>query len=288
LWPLIEWCLEYSKRKINSEGVVTSDCDELENRFPAGKANLNTSSLYFDALNSAVLLGKELGVEQAQLDNYSQQSGALKNSIENYFGASIDGFETYRYFKNNKKLRAWICTPLTVGIFSRAKGTADALFSDKLWTDDGLASESGNKTFWDRATLYALRGVFAAGETKRGLNFFQYYSRRRLLGEHVPYPVEAYPEGNQRHLSAESALYCRVVTEGLWGIRPAGFNAFLLAPKLPEYWNRMVLRNIKAFNHSFNIEVKRENSKLMVTVFNSEKVFIKQKIGEGDTLKVEL
>ena len=37
-------------------------------------------------------------------------------------------------------------------------------------------------------------------------------------GEHVPYPVEAWPEGNQRHLSAESALYCRIFTEGLFGL----------------------------------------------------------------------
>ena len=62
LWPLIEWCLEYLKRKITEDGVVYSDSDELEGRFPAGKANLNTSSLYYDALWSAVYLGKLLGV----------------------------------------------------------------------------------------------------------------------------------------------------------------------------------------------------------------------------------
>ncbi|MGL5546729.1 MAG: hypothetical protein ACRDCS_06975, partial [Tannerellaceae bacterium] len=32
LWPLISWCLEYCKRNLNSEGVVASDSDELENR----------------------------------------------------------------------------------------------------------------------------------------------------------------------------------------------------------------------------------------------------------------
>ena len=36
LWPLIEWCLMYCKRKLNAEGVVISDTDEMENRFPAG------------------------------------------------------------------------------------------------------------------------------------------------------------------------------------------------------------------------------------------------------------
>jgi hypothetical protein len=57
LWPLIEWCLEYLKRKITDEGVVYSDSDELEGRFPAGKANLHTSALYYDALISAAKLG---------------------------------------------------------------------------------------------------------------------------------------------------------------------------------------------------------------------------------------
>ena len=36
LWPLIEWCLEYLKRKTTADGVIASDSDELENRFPAG------------------------------------------------------------------------------------------------------------------------------------------------------------------------------------------------------------------------------------------------------------
>ena len=58
LWPLVEWCLEYCRRKLTPEGVVASDTDELEGRFPAGKANLCTSTLYYDALRSAVYLGR--------------------------------------------------------------------------------------------------------------------------------------------------------------------------------------------------------------------------------------
>ncbi len=288
LWSLITWCLEYSRKKVNSEGVITSDCDELEGRFPAGDANLNTSSLYYDALISATLLGKELGVEKTQLDSYIEQSIAIEKSIETYFGATIDGFETYRYYKGNDLLRAWICTPLTVGIFDRSNGTVNALFSQKLWTVDGLASEAGSTTFWDRATLYALRGVFAANETKRAMDYLIDYSKRRLLGEHVPYAVEAYPEGNQRHLSAESALYCRVITEGVFGIRPEGLNTFSFSPKLPENWDSMALRNIQAFNQNFDIEVKRENNKLLVLVFNERKLFLTTEVDDNEIVKVEL
>ena len=288
LWNLIKWCLEYCRRKINKDGVVASDSDELEGRFPAGKANLNTSCLYYDALISAVELSKELGVDKHLTQQYAKQAQILKTHIENYFGSIVSGYKTYRYYKGNKVLRAWICTPLTVDIFDRGKGTIDALFSDKLWTKDGLASKTGSTTFWDRATLYALRGVFAAGETKKALDFLQYYSKRRLLGKHVPYPVEAYPEGNQRHLSAESALYCRVITEGLFGIRPLGFQRFALSAKLPKQWHKMTLKNIRAFNSNFNIEIKREKKLLIVRIFNKNKNYLKQTVRNGTKINVNL
>jgi hypothetical protein len=266
LWPLIEWCLEFNKRKLNTEGVVSSDSDELEGRFPSGDANLCTSSLYYDALVSSDYLGKSLGKDKKQLSAYRKQAATLKTNIENHFGANVMGFETYRYYEGNDKLRAWICIPLTVNILDRKKGTIDALFSPELWTADGLASQAGDKTFWDRSTLYALRGVFAAADTKRGLEFLKYYSNRRLLGEHVPYPVEAYPEGNQRHLSAESGLYCRIFTEGLFGIRPTSLNSFAITPQLPEEWDFMKLRNVHGYGKKFDIVVKRESGKIHLTI----------------------
>jgi hypothetical protein len=267
LWPLIEWCIEYSKRKINQDGVVTSDSDELEGRFPAGKANLCTSSLLYDALNSAAYLGKELGKSTKLIAQYRDMAKALKISIEKYFGAEMDGFHTYRYYDGNDKLRSWICIPLTVGIFERAQGTGDALFSPKLWTDQGLLTQAGSTTFWDRSTLYGLRGVFAAGATEKGLKYLTDYSNRRLLGDHVPYAVEAYPEGNQRHLSAESALYCRVVTEGIFGFRPTGLNSFSITPQLPASWNEMSLKNIIAFGtKKIEIMVSRSGNKININV----------------------
>lgn len=288
LWPLIEWCLEYCRLKLNEDGVVTSDSDELEGRFPAGKANLNTSSLYFDALNSAIFLVKELGESPKKLLAYQTQAAKMKTAIENYFGARIDGFDTYRYYKENDVLRAWICTPLAMGIYDRKEGTIDALFSSKLWTQDGLASQAGDKTFWDRSTLYALRGVLAAGESEKAIRFLHYYSNRRLLGDHVPYPVEAYPEGNQRHLSAESGLYCRVFTEGLFGIRSTGLNSFDLVPRLPQSWPKMSLSSIYLAGKNFDITVERINKKLKITVSDKNKVWIEKVIKEGETIQVKL
>ena len=288
LWPLIEWCLEYCHRKLNSDGVVTSDSDELEGRLPAGKANLNTSSLYYDALNSAVYLGKALGKNEAQLKAYKTEAEKLKTAIEKYFGSKVEGFETYRYYKGNDILRAWICTPLTMGIYDRKDGTVDALFSPRLWTKDGLASVAGDKIFWDRSTLYALRGVLAAGETEKALDFLHYYSNRRLLGDHVPYPVEAYPEGDQRHLSAESGLYCRIFTEGLFGIRPTGLHSFDFTPRLPKSWPLMKLRHVFAFEKDFDITVERASQKLKITISEGKKIVFNTVIKEGKSVNINL
>lgn len=289
LWPLIEWCLEFCNKKINEAGVVASDSDELEGRFPAGDANLCTSSLYYDALNSAVYLGKELKKPSSQLKKYTSQAKTLKENIEKYFGAKVEGFDTYQYYKGNDVLRSWICIPLTVDIFDRKEGTINALFSPRLWTDNGLLTQAGSETFWDRSTLYALRGVYAAGETEKATEYLKFYSNQRLLGDHVPYAIEAWPEGNQRHLSAESGLYCRIITEGLFGIRPSGFDSFVLTPHMPDEWNEISLSNIRAFGNDFDISVVRtEKGKLNISVtpkYGKTKVY---KIKEGDSLKVNL
>lgn len=258
LWPLVEWCLEYCRRKLTPEGVVASDTDELEGRFPAGKANLCTSTLYYDALRSAVYLGQELGCPRKTLRVYKRQTSELAEAIECHFGATVAGYETYRYFDGCTKLRSWICMPLIAGLQNRSEGTVRALLGKELMTENGLLTEQGSSTFWDRSTLYALRGIYIAGQADRATEFLSHYARRRLLGDHVPYPIEAWPEGSQRHLAAESGLFCRVITEGLFGIRPTGFRSFDLTPSMPSGWNRMALRHIRAFENNFDLVIEKQ------------------------------
>lgn len=288
LWQLITWCLEYCKRKLNAEGVVTSDTDELENRFPSGDANLCTSSLYYDALISASYLAKELNKGSKIANTYRSQAAELRKNIEKYFGAKVEGFDTYAYYKGNDILRSWICIPLTVGINERAQGTIDALFSPRLWTENGLLTQAGDQTFWDRSTLYALRGVYAAGEIEKATDYLHCYSATRLLGEHVPYAIEAWPEGGQRHLSAESGLYGRIITEGMFGIRPVGFKEFIATPRLPQAWNEMRLRNICAFGTTFDMEVNRlANGKLQVSVWQKGKKKT-YTVKDGNSINIKL
>ena len=289
LWPLIEWCLEFNHKKLNEAGVVTSDADELEGRFPAGKANLCTSSLYYDALLSAAYLAEDLDKGAAVIKKYRQQASDLEKAIDSYFAATVEGFDTYAYYEGNDILRAWICIPLTVGINKRATGTIDALFSPRLWSENGLLTQAGSQTFWDRSTLYALRGAFMAGEIEKAMKFMKHYSGTRLLGNHVPYPVEAWPEGGQRHLSAESGLYGRIITEGIFGIRPTGLHSFTLTPRLPQEWGYMYLRKIKAFDSDFDIEVIRKpNNKLQVTVKKEGNTILNKQVKNGTTIKCKI
>ena len=255
LWPLISWCLEYLRRKRTSGGVIASESDELEGRFPAGKINLSTNVLAYGGFLYASRLAASLRDTDAAVSLRSEAL-QLRSDLGKYFGARVSGYDTYRYYDGNTVLRSWICLPLVMGIYDRRAATISALLSPYLWTKNGILTQAGDTTFWDRATLYAFRGLFYAGATDTCYRYFSYYSRTRLLGEHVPYPVEAWPEGDQRQLSAESALYCRVITEGLFGLDPLGLGGFSIVPRLPAGWTSMSLDHMAAFGADWNIVVR--------------------------------
>src|SRR5690606_27311589 len=244
-------------------------------RFPAGNANLATISLYYDALLSASYLAEELGDPQLATA-YKKKAKAARNAIKNNLEATVEGFDTYKYFEGNKRLRSWITMPLTVGIYDRAKGTIDALFSPKLWTFEGLLTQSGTKTVWDRSTLYALKGIFQSGGEERALEKLKIFSNTRLLGYHVPYVIESTSEQNRSQLSAESGLYLRIFTEGLFGIRPTGLHSFDCNPKLPQEWDQMELKNIHAFGRTWSLKIERagENEiKVLITDYSGNTLY---------------
>ena len=293
VWPLIEWCLEYCHRKLNEHGVVASDADELEGRLPAGKANLCTSSLYYDALISAAYLLDEMNQIQnsrLKIQTYRKQAKELRANIDKFFHATVEGYDTYRYYEGNDVLRSWICIPLTMGIYDRAEGTLEAMFSPQLWTENGMLSQSGDKIFWDRSTLYGFRGAFAAGYADKALEYLKKFSAIRLLGEHVPYVVEAWPEGGLRHLAAESGLYCRIITEGLLGFRPTGFRSSTLTPQMPSEWNEYSLYRLCACTDTpINILVERtKNGKLSVKIQKQLSTIRTYTIKPGETIKVKV
>ncbi|MGN1345831.1 MAG: hypothetical protein ACI4V1_03545 [Eubacteriales bacterium] len=256
LLPAIEWCAEYCRRKINADGVVASDSDELEGRFPAGQANLCTSTLAYSGYLCASSLERAVGTAE-KAEEYETLAKNLRSSIDTYFGANLHGMETYKYYAECEVLRSWICMPLCVGIYERAPETVRALCSEWLMMPDGMRTEEGCPTIWDRSTLYGLRGIFASGDTEKGAELLLTYANNRLLGERVPYAVEAYPEGGRRHLSGESALFCKVILEGLLDITPTGLSSFTIKPSLPSTLDHLFLTGVPAHGAVFDIRVEK-------------------------------
>ncbi len=239
LWRYIKWCAEYCINKMSPEGVICSDTDELEKRFPTdGYANLSTSALCFGGLKMAAKIA-EIMNESETAAKYNSIAEKLELSIEEYFGKNIHGFDTYCYSHGYDTLRAWICLPLCVGITKRKKGTLEALFSNYLYTENGILScESGeenrNLTTWDRATLFAFKAAMISGAIDDIWDHFSNYVHTRLCGERVPYPVEAYPENGMRHLSGESALFCRIIPEGFLKFNCVSERQYSITPDLPS------------------------------------------------------
>lgn len=274
--------LQFCLNKKHAEGVILSDSDELENRLPSGKANLFTSSLVYDALVSMDYIVQALNLDVSV--DYKKEAESLISAIETYFGAEIHGLNTYRYYKGNKKLRSWISIPLVMGIMNRKKETLDALFH-YLWGEYGIRSAENRDIYWDRSTLYGLRAAFMGDRPNEGYMYLKSYTQKRLLGSHMPYPIEAFPEGNQKHLSGESGLYVRIFTEGLFGIRPIGFNKFICKPSMPDKWQFMNLRAIHLFDMTFDLEITKVDAGYRLKVIVDKKVYHQE---EGMMFVVEM
>ena len=263
MWPALRWCAEYCKRKTLPEGVVSSDSDELEGRFGTdGRANLSTSTLAYGGLKLIAMIADRL--EKPKLaEEYRKQADDLAVAIENYFGDDMHGFKTYRYSKGFDSLRAWICLPMCMGLTERLDGTLEAMFSDYLWTENGMLTcekgpENKKDTIWDRANLYAFKGAFMNGKFGEVWDAFITYCGNRLLGERVPYAVEAWPEGSQRHLSAESALFCRIIPEGILGIRPESARSFSFIARLPEGLDHITFSNFRMCGDKVTIKITKD------------------------------
>lgn len=262
LFEYVRYSIDFALSRENRYGVIKSDKDELEGRFYAGKANLFTNCLTYDMLLSGAMLARDLGysIEAAE---YARRAEKLKNNMLKYFSKKVQGYETFRYYKTNKKLRSWICMPMCVGIFDRAEDTLNALYGDELYYKGNMKTGSHRKTCWDRSLLFALKGTFMAGYVDKGYEILKQYTKERILGNHAPYAIEAFPEGNRRHLAAESILYARIYTEGILGFRPEGLNSFSITPNIPNEWKFFNVKNLYALGNVFDICINE--GKLTIT-----------------------
>lgn len=105
---------------------------------------------------------------------------------------------------------------------------------------------------------------------------FTHYIHTRLCGKRVPYPVEAYPENGMRHLSGESALFCRIVPEGILKIACEGKRKFSITPKLPKSIKQFCLTGLALAGEKIKVVI--ENNKC--TVLYDEKIIVSGICGE--------
>lgn len=265
LWPCIKWCAEYTKRKTSPEGVICSRTDELETRIPTDlHANLSTSCICYGGLRLAAKLAKQLG-EDELFKEYTDRADRLEKSIEEYYGANIHGMETYRYSNGFNTLRAWICLPLCMGINNRRDDTLKALFSPYLWLGNGMYScelgdDNKDERMWDRSALFAFKGAMIVERTDFVWQYFTQYIHKRLCGERVPYAIEAYPENNMAHLSAESALFARIIPEGMLKLMPEGGRLFSVNPQLPSIMKKLRFNGLSLADKKINVVVKEDRT----------------------------
>ena len=283
MWPLIEFAAASVLRHTTAEGIVASETDEMEGRYPTGQANLSTSSLAYGGYRFAARLAREL--RRPAADAFDRRAAALRQAIESGFGAEIEGFKTYRYYKENTTLRGWILLPLAMGIDERRDGTVAALLSDKLWPhrNEGadILAESTRPTEWGRETYYALRTLFKAGRTGEALDLTRRVVQAQIFGPKGPYPDE-----DAIDMLCPGSLYPRVFTEGMFGLVPTGLVSFECTPWLPAEWPRMALRDVRAFGRTWDLVVERNGDRQKVTVSAGGQVLLSASGPAGKTYPV--
>jgi hypothetical protein len=121
------------------------------------------------------------------------------------------------------------------------------------------SSENTSDTIWDRSTLYGFKCAFLSGKGDEMLEHLLRYCKKRLLCDRVPYAVEAYPEGAKRHLSGESALFVRIVTEGIFGLQSEGLDSFSFVASCPRSLGKIRLEKIFIAGKCFDIEIDSES-----------------------------
>ena len=103
-----------------------------------------------------------------------------------------------------------------------------------------------------------MKTAFLAGQGDRVMDFLLQYCRKRLLCDRVPYAAEANPEVGKRHLSAESALLFRKLTEGILGIRPESLNSFSCVPRLLKGMPHLHLSRLYIAGRDWSIRVEQK------------------------------
>ena len=62
----------------------------------------------------------------------------------------------------------------------------------------------------------------------------------------------------------------------------------MLKPSLPDGWDKMSLKKIRAFGNNFDLDISRNGKKIKIDVFVDNKIVTEKIINEGNEIRVSL
>lgn len=226
----------------SSEHIVHSQSDELEGRFPSGDANFSVNCIAIMALEATSRVALKMN-DSKQEENLLIHARTLRIHVHEHFNTNDEW--KYNYYKGCTVPRGWICLGALAALPSGREALQYAL--ETLWRDDeggiGVRTSGDCDDVWDRCTLYAISAAFQNDLEDLALRRLEQYTSRRLLASaSAPYAVENEESGAQ--LSAEGALFLRVVTHGILGLDLFGDRKFTMRIAKPKGWHNVHLENI--------------------------------------------
>ncbi|PXF43880.1 hypothetical protein BWQ96_06346 [Gracilariopsis chorda] len=251
LFPLISFAcgILYNKLAQSQSGVIPSQSDELEGRFPTGEENLSTNCLTILAFETAAQVAVE-AKDPLLEQEYKASASTLRLNAHRYFACG--GERKYAYYKGCPDARGWACLAALAGLPDGQQALEYCL--SEMWCDDGVLVSSSNTAVWDRTTLYAIRAAYRCGLVDVATEKLRQYAKKRFTeGPAAPYAVENNDSWAQ--LAAESALFVRVILEGLLGIEVISDRRLLFTPRSPTSWPSYVVDKVHFADVSLTFRV---------------------------------
>lgn len=259
-WVMFACDVLLGKMAGSPQGVVRSESDELEGRFPTGDANFSVNCIAILALETASEAA--LTADDASLSaQYADAASSLRASVERHF--HVADSREYAYYSGCPDARGWVCLGALARLSRGEAALGHALC--ELWRDDGVLTSEKAAVVWDRCTLYAIRAAFEAGLVEEGGKRLKEFARRRVCeGAAAPYAVEN--NESLAQLAAESALLVRVVTESLLGMSVRSGRVVKMVPRCPGEWGRYSVRQVFFADACLDFRVERTPGGLLIEV----------------------
>ncbi len=248
--------------------------------------SLYLASCWAAALDEAAYMAGALDLEN-EAEKYRNDSKTVTDIINNKFWDKKTDYYYHGLLKEGGFIDEQTIMPAIPMLFgqagnSKAKAVLPILASDDFSTDWGsrivkesskLFNPNGYHTgsVWPLFTGWSALADYKYGNPVQG--FSQIMDNLRVyqnwgLGfvEEVLNGETYKPSGVCPHQCWSETMVLQPAIEGMLGFEPDAINHTVkLSPKLPADWDFLEIKNLKAGNHSLNVEMKREKGVIKYT-----------------------